>query len=1072
MSIARLGVDRPVPVNLVMMAILLCGVVSVPLLRREFYPTTELDQAEIIVKYPGATPREVEQGVAIKIEDKLAELDEIEEIRTTLSDGGGRIVVQFKESVESAYAFREVERVIDSITDLPEEVEQIQSRLFEPKIPVIRVTVFGDLDERVIKRAIRGVQDDLRSLPKMGEIVVGGVRDYEVRVDVSSEAVLRYGISLPQVADAIRSWMADVPGGTIHSRASDIRVRTLGVGEQATSIRQIPVRADAAGGIVTVADIAQVKESFVDDRIINRYDGQRAASLTVYKAGEQDIVYIAECVRAYVEGRNGIPVTAGLFDRFMKSHRDAAWQVGKSSRYPLPTQAKIVCNSDFSRYVEDRLDLMVRNAKYGAVLVFLLLLMSLSWRVAWWVGVGLVMALMGTFVMMAWLGVTLNLMTMFGLIIVLGMLVDDAIVVSENIQTRNDRGEPPLDAAIGGTQQVLWPVVATVLTTVVAFVPLIFIRGRVGSLLGALPAVVSCALLVSLMESLFMLPSHMGHSLARRSQKPRGRWRQMGHRAAQWRDRLFLERVQPLYKRVLAYLLENRYATVSVATAILIATIGLVQGGHIRYTFMPKSDAEGVVIDVRVPTGTPIEETDRVIARIERAVRAQDETQSISTAVGQHMDVFTGVLDAPVTHVGQMYVELKPVDQRNRSSSQIIAGIRHLLAGQLDGVDRVVFNPIHSGFDEPDISIQVRGLDLGQIRQAAEQMKHALAGFQGVRDIADDQEYGQAEVRVIPHQAAASLGISTDELARQVRGFLHGLDAHVFADQREDIAVRVRLDEQARDGLTAIEEGWIILPDGRPVPVSEFTSIKRGTAYATIKRVDRERAVTLTANTTLHVNPEAVTAQFPLHQFRERYPGLRIEYVGRQKQQREAFTSLPAGVITAIASIYFILAWLFSRYIQPLVVLVVVPFSIIGVVWGHLLLGYDITFLSVIGFVALTGIVVNDSLILVTFYNQEREQGKSVFESLLDAGQSRLRAILLTTVTTVAGLTPLLLERSFQARFLIPMAISIAIGLIAATVIVLTVLPCFILLLSDLRGGVYSLWLGKSGLLSNQRLRH
>ena len=1089
MSIASFGVNKPVPVNLLMIGILLAGVILGLSLRREFFPEMDPDHAMVRIPYPGASPEEIEETLAIKVEDKLAELDEIDEMRTTLSEGGGGILIKFREGVGDVdKAVDDVEQALDSLTDLPDESETIQVSLFENKLPVIRTVVFGELDEEVLKSTIRTVRDDLRSLPGMGEAMVEGVRDYEIRVDVQSHALLQHGISLPQVADTIRSWMTDVPGGTVRTATGDVKVRTMGVAGRAEAIRQIVLSADAQGPSVCVGDIAAVTESFVDQQIINRYNGLPAAALIVFKVGDQDIVTMAEMVRAYVDGRNGEPFApSGIRERLavaswmsedsakeMKTDRLRAWELGASSTQPLPSGAQLDVNTDLARFVESRLELLTRNACYGATLVFLTLLFFLNWRVALWVGMGLLTAMMGTLVLMSVSGITLNLLTMFGLIVVLGLLVDDAIVVSENIQTRNDRGEPALTAAIKGTHQVHWPVIATVLTSIVAFLPLTFIRGQIGDMLGALPYVVACALAMSLVESLLILPSHIGHTLAKRAQKRPGLLTTHIRRAEKWRDHVLLDRLVPLYARLLTAALKRRYLSVAIAVAALIMSFGLVAGGRVTYIFLPRSDAESFVINVKMPVGTAVARTTEAADKIERAVRSQPETLNISTAVGITANYETGVVDAVSPHVAQIYVELKAVEARDRESAQIIGSIRDRLKGKLDEVDRMTYAPLSGGPGGRDISIQVSGDNPGKVDAAVAKLKRVLSGFEGIYDLADDSDRGQLEMRVNLKPGASAMGFTTGDVARQVRGFLYGIDAHVFAERREDIDVRVRIDEKSRRSLVAIQNCWLISPTGQSVPLGEIADVTESTSYASIKRVDRKRAVTVSADTAPGISPETIVAQLvspaksqsgdiglsPLDQLKAEFPDLKIEYAGRQEQQADAFASLPYGFLAAVVMNYVILAWLFSSYTQPLVVMLVIPFAFIGSVLGHMFLGYDMTFLSLIGFVALSGIVVNDSLILVQFYNVERGHGSSVFDSLVAAGRARMRAILLTTITTVLGLTPLILERSFQAKFLIPMAISLAAGLIAATMVVLIVVPCFLLILDDLKATAHFLWHG------------
>ena len=1074
-----------------MIAILLAGIVSGIRMRREFFPESDPDQAQITLRYPGATPDEIEQTLAIKVEDKLAEMDEIDEMQTTLSEGGGGIVVTFREGIDVDKTVDDIERLIDALTDLPEESEQIEVSLVEPRIPVIRVTVYGELDEHVMKRMIRGVRDDLRSLPNMGETLIEGVRDYEMRVDVGREALIKHGVSLPQIVDRIKAWMIDMPGGTVRSSSGNIKVRTMGVAERDKAIRQIVLLSDSAGQAVHVGDVADVTESFVDEQIITRFNGLPATTVTVYKVGGQDIVNMAQMVRAYVEGRRVQKLQPTLWERIIlaapqrlsrvltstfRQDRIAAWRLGLTSDQPLPTGAQIDTHSDFARFVEGRLDLLLRNATYGAILVFCTLLMVLNWRVALWVGVGLLCAIMGTLVLMAWFDVTLNLLTMFGLIVVLGLLVDDAIIVSENFQTLYDEKVPALTAAVRGTEQVLWPVVATVLTSVAAFIPLTFIKGRMGDLLGALPMVVACALLMSLLESLMILPTHLAHSFTKTTKT-------RNHRLAAWiqrvktcRDDLVLERLVPLYARALELVLTYRYISIAVAIGTLIISLGLVKGEHVQFTFLPTSDSETIIIDLRMPIGTSIEKSNEVVARIERATRQQKETKSVASIVGQRVNFDTGANELFASHVAQMYVELVLVEDRDRESSQIIASIRDAISGQIDEVERITFTEISGGPEGPDISIQVRGDNVEHIKAAAAELKRCLGGYKGVHDIYDDNQVGQPESQINLKRGAAALGFTTADVAQQVRGSLYGLDAHVFVDRQEDIDVRVRLDETTRRNLFAIENSWVVSPEGKAVPLSEITTIESVSSYATIKRIDRQRAIRITAATAPWLSPETIVKQLtgsvsrlngdqansfrPVDELRRRYSDLKIEFTGRQKQLADAFASLPLGFAAALVMIYVILAWLFSSYFQPILVMLVVPFALIGVIWGHLILGYELTFLSLIGFVALSGIVVNDSLILVQFYNVQRREGRSVFDSLIAAGRARLRAILLTTITTVFGLTPLILEQSFQAKFLIPMAISIAMGLISATILVLMVLPCFLLVFDDLRTLTHWLWYG------------
>jgi HAE1 family hydrophobic/amphiphilic exporter-1 len=1063
-SLPRFGVTRPVPVRLMMMAVLAGGVFAAFNIRREFFPETDPEGVRITVPYPGATPEEIEESMARKIEDALADLEEVDEITTTLAEGGGGIIVEFRSGVDIKEGMDEVERAIDSLTDLPEDAEEIRVAEFEPKLPAIMLTLHGRAPEEEMKRAIRRIADDLRTLPGMGEVEVSGVRDYEVRVDVSEQALLEHGVSLPQVADAIQAWMTDVPGGASRTPTGNVNVRTLGVAERAAAIRDIVVRASPDGQALRVGDIAVVTDGFVDESLGRRFNGDPAVSITVFKTADQDAIDIAQMVRAYAAGRRGEPFEPTLVERAFHSSREQAWRLGANHPDPLP--GSLSTHSELAKYIEGRLDLLTENAIQGGVLILLTIVIVMNLRIGWWVMSGLFTAICGTLLFMWAADVTLNLLTMFGLLITLGMLEDDAIVVSENIVARAQKGDPPVVAAISGAEQVFWPVIGTVLTTIVAFMPLMFVEGRIGDLLGALPWVVLFSLLASVLETMTILPSHMAHSLEKRMTKVPGRLARLGRRLEQWRDDVIIQGLINLYARFMRLSMEYRYISTAFALATLIGSFGLLAGGRLTFTFLPESDSETIVVDVRLPIGSALADTERIVARLEQAAKEQPETKSISAVVGQSFNLDSGLSDGNATHLAQMYVELVPVETRQergqRQSFEVIEGIR-AAAGAIDEAESVRFSEISGGPGGADLTIEVTGEDTAEVNDVVERIKARLREFEGLHDVNDDNFDGQRELQIRLKPGAASLGFTVADVARQVRGVLFGLDPHVFSDRREDIDVRVRLDESSRHDLGSIERLWIISPAGHAVPLIEVADLIDGRGYAVIRRIDRQRAVTVTADAAAGVNPEEVTAEvLPfLDQLRLEHPRVGIDLAGRQRDLADAFATLPIAFAAASLMIYVILAWLFSSYTQPFVVMLAIPFSLIGVIWGHWLLGYQATFLSLIGFVALTGVVVNNSLILIEFFNHRVRAGMPLREALVEAGRDRLRPIVLTSVTTFCGLSPLIFETSFQAKFLIPMAISISFGLLSATVLTLGVLPCLIVILDDIKAASHYLWHGR-----------
>ncbi len=1042
-----------------MMVLIVGGIWSGFSLRREFFPEIDPEAARVELIYPGATPDELEESMARKVEDAIGTVNEVRRIETTVTEGAGVVVVKFEEGTNVEEGVSDVERAIERLSDLPEQSEKIRVLEFEPNLPVVILTLFGDIEERILKRGLRRITDDLESISGMGALQISGLRDYEIQVAVDPDRLVEYGIPITEVSDAVRAWMLEVPSGTVRSRGGNISIRTMGVEERAEAIRDIVVRVLPTGESIRIQDLAVLDDGFVDRPVEERFDGKPAASITIYKTGSQDAVRIASMAYAYVAGRQGEPFPGSIWSSWLGDARWEAYQLGLDCPEPLP--AELVVHNDLSRFIQGRLELLSRNAFQGAVLVFMALLLVLNLRVAFWVMIGLFTAICGTLLVMNALGVTLNLLTMFGLLVTLGMLTDDAIVVAENIAARGQRGEEPVDAATRGGNQVFWPVVGTVLTTIVAFLPLVFLKGNMGKLLGALPTVVFCALLISLVESMLILPSHMVHALdGIRRGGGRGIFG-FADRFADWRDRRIVEPATEIYARIAAWSVRFRWIATSIAIAALAGSMGMVLGDRVEFVFLPVDDAENVVVDLRMPAGTELESTRMVARRIEDAALAQSEVVYTSLSVGQSFDVNTGLADPVSSSVAQIFFELSPIEERDRPSPEVIDAVR-AAAGDLSEVERISWREIDGGPGGAAITFEITGDDAERVDAAVAGVEAILGGYEGIFDISNDDEPGQRELRISLVASAASLGIDVREVASQVRGAVHGLEAHVYSADREDIDVRVIFNEASRRSVGGIEDMWIIARDGRAIPLGEIARIEEAEATSAIRRIDRRRAVTVTAEVDAFTSPESVVSAMrpELEALRGSSPGVVIQTGGRQQDVYDAFSSLPIAMGAASIMIYVILAWLFGSYIQPFAVMLAIPFSLIGVVWGHWILGYQLTFLSLIGVVALAGVVVNNSLILVEFFNLNRKAGMPLEEALVEAGKRRLRPIVLTTTTTILGLTPLMLEQSFQARFLVPMAISITWGLASATILTLLLLPAILVIVDDVVAAVHWLWFG------------
>lgn len=1116
MSLARFGVHKPVVANLVMFAIITAGLIFGSQLRREFFPEVDPNLVVVSAPYPGASPDEVEDALATKIEDRIDTIDDVKEMTTTVAEGVASVTIEFNEGVDIDEKVAEVKREVDALMDLPEESDRIVVQKIEPNLPTINVSLFGDVDERTMKRAIKAVRDDLEAVPGMGDIVLSGVRTDEVLIEVRPDALIEHRLSLPMIADRVRAEMQELPGGTVRSTTANIAVRTLGAEERAEQIRSIVVKAGAEGQVVRLGEIADITEGFVDVDVRSRLNGEPAFSLTVYKVGDQDAVEIAEMVKAYVAGAKGEEIspkfgerlamlmgTARIQSEYQRAAKEAreagspepempeleavsprllAYELGarRAQAGGIPPGAQIQYTTDLAKFIVGRLELLTRNALTGGILVFATLVLLLNWRLSFWVAMGLIVSLLGTLVVMYFLGITLNLLTMFGLIVVIGLLVDDAIVVAENIAARHEQGEDSTEAAIKGTEQVGWPVIATVLTTICAFLPLALIQGQIGDFLEVFPIVVACALGVSLIECLFILPVHMSHSLHSLDKARRGKpgfFARIEGKFDKARETFFNGWLIPGYTKVLRVSLRFRYIAVAGALAVMIGSFGLVAGGIVEFIFMEIDDSETINGELRMPIGTPTEITDQYLSRIEQICLAQPEVNACWAVAGEFASLDGGGASGQQSHLGQIILEIMPVEQREafnrrrdpgepamRASPDLIEDIMAEL-GEMPGIKSFRLEGVSGGPEGPAITLTVVGDSEAQVARVVEDVKSTIDAYPGVRNVIDNADRGQRELRLSLRDGATELGFTTVGVAQQVRGAVFGLEPYNFAGDDETIDVRVTLPESVRTSLASIENMFLISPAGEAVPLPEVVEVEEVEGYATVRRLNGERAVTVTADVDRQTgaNPETIAAAFApdLEAIERQNPGVRILQRGRQEEVADSFATLPLGMLVAAGLIYVVLAWLFSSYTQPLIVMSAIPFATIGMIWGHFALGYSMTFLSLIGFVALAGVVVNDSLIYMKFFNERRESGFEVFDACIAAGRARVRAILLTTVTTVLGLLPLMLEQSFQARFLIPMAITITCGLISATVIILVVLPCFLMIFADLKMLTLTLWTGR-----------
>ena len=1072
-ALPRISVENPVLVNIVVVGVLIGGVYAALTLVREMFPESRPNIVVVTAPYPGATPAEIEKGLAQRIEEAIKDVEHVDKVTTQITEGLCMISVEMSNQVDDVdQAVTDVKAAIDAIPadELPDDAEEIRVMRAEPRLPVIAVSVFGDVDERTRKLIGERLRDDLLMLPDVSDLTMEGIRKAEITVEVVPEKLVEYGVSLAEVSTAIHQANLDLPGGRVKTARQDVSVRTLGETDDARRIAATIVRSRPDGGVVRVRDLGRVIDGFVDDDMSGSFNGKPAVNATIYKTGDQDAVRIAELVKAFVAGKARRPVSWDWLTRLKNAFgiRTEAQRVyAEAYNDPYPTNVEIRIHSNLARFIESRLALLTRNGLWGLVLVFLSLLMFLNVRVAFWVMMGLVFAVCGTIVLMHMVGATLNLISMFGLIIVLGLIVDDAIVVGENVFTRIEGGEEPHQAAIRGTQEVLWPVIIAVLTTVGAFVPLLFIQGRIGDFMGILPVVVTCALSVSLVEALSVLPSHLAETLRppahRDEQATRSAFGRFSARLRRFQRRWLHDAFIARYEDFLRLAVRWRYVTMAAVTAVLLIALGFVQGRRVPFVFVQKMDSETLMIDLEMPVGTPIERTRATLRRIEQVCLETPEIVNTWAIVGARIEADeSGTYTTRRSHLGEIVVELKDVEQRRRSSDDVIAELRKKTAN-LSGINSLRFRAMQGGPAGPELEIEITGKNMEHILAARDVMRAKLAHYQGVYDLADDYEEGTPELQIALLDSARPLGLTTRMLATELRGAFYGLEARTLQRGREDVKIRVRFPEDRRRHVYELETMRIVTPGGAAIPLCEVARVVESHGPAAIRRVDQRRAVTVTGDvdqTRANADEIIDDLQPTVARLERDYPGLRIIFSGNRHEATKSLGSLRRDFFIAVLLIYFMLAGLFRSYIQPLIVLTAIPFGLNGAIVGHLLMGYPLTVLSMIGLVALTGIVVNDALILVDFINKEVEGGMEVRPAVIAAAVRRLRPILLTSLTTILGLAPLMTETSFQARFLIPMAISISFGLAFATVLTLVVVPANYMVFYDIKVALHRLWHG------------
>jgi multidrug efflux pump subunit AcrB len=1017
---------HPTAANLLMASIMILGLTALPGLQRETLPEIQNDKVEIRVVYKGATAEEVEDAICRRLEDALEGITSLDEMICESREGLGVATAVMLEGALMSRFLDDVNAQVDAIDDFPEETELPVIEELERTEPVISIALTGPEDPVALKAYAESIKSKLLTREKVAEITIDGFSDHHIRIEIPAQRLRQYGLSAQEIANAVGAHSISTPAGRLEGAREDILLRFDDQRKQAGDFHDLVVISGSSGATIRLGDIARISDRFDRDEEKITFNGRRAAILNIAKTRSQDILEVLDTVESFVA----------------KENRRA------------PEGLRLSLTQDRASVVKDRLDMLVRNGAQGLVAVFLVLWLFFSLRYSFWVTMGLPVSFLGALFVLPAIGVTINMISMVGLLIGIGLLMDDAIVIAENIASRMAKGDKPLHAAIAGTHQVLPGIASSFATTLLVFGSLAFITGHIGQILRIMPIVLIMVLSVSLIEAFLILPHHLSHSLAHMKRKRISGFRRGFETAfARFRE----ERFGPLLDRAVEY----RYLTLGIVLMLLILSIAIPAGGKLKFVGFP--DLDGDVIEARVllPQGTPLARTESVIARITGALQRTDQhfhsaqpgqrplVENITVIYGQNPDAYeTG------PHVARVVADLLSAEVRNTKLDDVINRWR-LETGELADVISVKFTEPAFGPGGRPIDLRLMGYDLGRLKQASDELQAWLNSHLGVNDLSDDLRPGKREYRLHLKPGAGVLGINARQVAEQVRASFQGIRIDEFPVGPETYEVNLRLAEDDRMDAEDLYNLSITGPGGSLIPLSMVADIEEVRGWARINRVNRQRTITLQGD----VDRDQANAQELLAMAKadfipgllERYPDIRFDIQGESKESAKTGRSIVRNVVLGLIGVYMLLALQFKGYLAPLTVMIVIPAALIGVILGHMILGLDLTMPSIVGMASLFGVVVNDSILLVVFIRDSRVAGTPVMVAAKEAARARFRPILLTSISTIAGLTPLLLEKSLQAQILIPLAASIAFGLTAATLVALFLVPSVYCILDDFK---------------------
>ena len=1013
-------IKNPVAANLLMLVCLIGGIVMFSGITQEFLPDVSPPIVTVNVAYPGASPEEVEQGIVLAVEEGLRGLDGIDEIRSTAREGGALISVELLDGVAIDKVYNDIKSEVDRVTTFPEDAEEPQVAMVSIKRSVVTAVMYGDVREKSLREQAEQFRDLLLQHPKLTQVELYGIRPLEISIEIPQENLRRYNLTIKEVARILSMKSLELPGGGIKTYGGEILLRVADRRDYGREFASIPIINTADGSQVLLSDIAVVTDGFKDTDNYATYNGKRAVKLEVYRIGKQTPSEVAAAVDTVV----------------------------KNITFDLPAGISVEVVNSRADMFKDRAGLLLRNGAMGLVLVMLLLGFFLEIRLAFWVMMGIPVSFLGALLIMPAADLTINMVTMFAFIVALGIVVDDAIVVGENIYHHKQDGMDPLKAAIAGAQEVATPVGFSILTNIVTFIPLMMMPGVMGRIMKMLPVVVIATFLLSWLESLLILPSHLSHQSKGVGRGPykwiHDRQQSFSHKFRNW--------VRTKYGPFLEVCLTHRYFVVAVAIAILAVTLGYFASGRMGFSMFPTVESDFAMGSAVLPYGVSVEKTDAVAKRMLKA--AQDVAEECG-----HPELIDGIfteIGSGGSHIVKMQIFMVDAKIRDKiMGTEEFVNLWRKKIGMVPGVKGIRLQADFGGPGSgPALTIELSHRDVETLELAAPDLAATLTEFPRIKDIDDGYQQGKQQLSFRVKPEGESLGLTARDIAEQVRFAYEGAEAIRQQRGRNEIRVQIRLPEEERVSEYNLDNMIIQTPAGLEVPLMEVAEVERGHAYTTINRRNGRRTITVIADVV--PKPQAKQVMQGLNveampELIEKYPGLSYSYEGRSAENRESMNSMKKNMPLIFLAIYALLAVPFRSYVQPLIVMVSIPFGIVGAILGHLIMGYSMSMIGLIGVIALSGVVVNDALVMITFINNARKHHASAHDAVVNAGIQRFRPIMLTTLTTFGGLSPMIFETSRQARFLIPMAISLGYGLLFATLITLILVPVLYMIIHDLQ---------------------